>query len=104
MSESNDARSTGEVEHVSILEYTEEAANYDRVPGEKIIVGGIRRNQHFRDEEKEGFVQVADGVAVIELHQPIPEEDVTEWCNSQAGKLALSHWFDHNEPEEIVTT
>lgn len=92
------------VEHVSILEYTEEAANYDRTPGEKIILGGVRRNQHVRDEEQEGFVEIADGVAVIELYQPIPEENVTEWCNSPAGKLALSHWYDHTDPEEVVTT
>jgi len=93
---------TEEVEHVSILRYTEAAADYDRTPGEKVIVGGVRRNQHVRDEDKESFVEVAEEVAIFELHQPIPEENVTEWCNSPAGKLALAHWFDHTDPEEVV--
>jgi hypothetical protein len=100
----NATAETREVEHVSILEYTEESANYGRTPGEKVILGGVRKNQHVRDEDKESFVEVADGVAVIELHEPIPEDDVTDWCNSQAGKLALSHWFDHTDPEDVVMT
>jgi hypothetical protein len=93
-------------EHVSILEYNEEAPKYSdhAVPGEKVIVSGVRRNTHVPDDDKEGFVKIADAVAIIELYQPITDDEVTEWCNSPAGKLALAHWFDHTDPEEVVMT
>lgn len=94
------------VEHVSILEYNEDAPDYDdhATPGGRVVVGGVRRNQHVRDDDKEGFVKVAEAVAIIELHQQIPEDDVTDWCNSPAGKLALAHWFDYVDPEDVVMT
>lgn len=91
------------VEAVSIMEYNEKAEGYEDVgAGERVILGGVRRNTHYYDDEKGDFVKVADAVAIIELHEPIPEEDVTDWCNSPAGKLALAHWFDHTDPEEVV--
>jgi hypothetical protein len=93
-----------EVEHVTILEYNETASEYDRPPGEQVILGGVRRNEHVRDDENEEFVKVAEAVAIIELHEPIDEDAVTDWCNSPAGKLALAHWFDHVEPDEVVMT
>lgn len=93
------------VEAVSIMEYNENAEKYDDVQaGDRVILGGVRRDQHKRDDEKQGFVKVADAVAIIELHQPIAESDVTDWCNSPAGKLALAHWFDHTNPEDVVMT
>lgn len=89
-------------ECISVLEYTEEAADFDKNPGERVIVGGIRRDTHVPDDEKEGFVKIAEAVAVIELHEPIAEDEVTDWCNSEAGKLALSHFFDHTDPMEVA--
>ena len=91
-------------DHISILEYNENAADYDREPGERVIVAGVQRNQHLRDDEKEGFVHIADAVAIIELYGKITDEEVTEWCNTAAGKLALAHWFDHVDPNEVVMT
>lgn len=93
-----------EVEHVSIMEYNENAAKQGREPGERVIVGGHRRNTHVRDDETEGFVEVAEAVAVIELHEPIPESEVTDWCNSQAGKLALAPFVGDYEAEEVIDT
>lgn len=91
------------VEHLSILEYNDRAADYGKEPGERVIANGVRRNTHYRDDDLEDFVKVAEAVAIIELHKPIPEEEVTGWCNSPAGKLALGHWFDHYDPEEIAS-
>lgn len=92
------------VEYVSVMEYNENAAKQGLEPGERVIVGGHRRNTHLRDDETEGFVEVAEAVAVIELHEPIPEDDVTDWCNSQAGKLALAAFVGDYEPGEVIDT
>lgn len=91
-------------EHVSILEFNRLAEDYDKTPGERVIVSGVRRNQHIRDEELKDFVKIADAVAIIELHSEITEDEVNDWCNSPAGKLALAHWFEHLDPEEVVMT
>lgn len=88
--------------HVTILEYNEAAGDYGRPAGEKVIVSGIERSRHVRDEEAEGFVKIADAVAIIELHTELTDDEVSDWCNSQAGKLALAHWFDHVDPSEVV--
>lgn len=88
--------------HVSIFEYNETAADYDREPGKRRIAAGVQRDRHVYDEDEGDFVQVADGVAVIELYQPLTDDEITEWCNSPAGKLALAHWFDEIDPDEVV--
>jgi len=93
-----------EVEYVSVMEYNENADKQGLEPGERVIVGGHRRNTHVRDDETEGFVEVAEAVAIIELYQPIPEDEVTDWCNSQAGKLALSSFVGNYESEEVIDT
>jgi len=90
-------------EFVSIIEYNETAEEYGKTPGERVIASGHRRNSYIRDEDKRDFVKVADAVAIIELHQPLTDEEVTEWCNSPAGKLALAHWFDHYDPKEVAS-
>lgn len=95
---------TDEYEHVSVLEYNDTAAEYGKDPGERVIVGGVRRKTAIRDDDKQDFVTIAEAVAIIELHSPITEGEVTEWCNSPAGKLALAHWFDHTDPNEVVMT
>lgn len=112
MSNSDDAAISGTesrldedtVEHVSIIEYNEKAAEFDKQPGERVILNGCRRTANVHDDERGCFEQIGEAVAIIELHQPIPESEVTDWCNSSAGKLALAHWFDHTDPEEVVMT
>jgi hypothetical protein len=91
-------------EHISILEFNENAPDYydEAEPGDLTVAAGHSRNRHVRDEEKRDFVKVADGVAIIELHQPITGDEVTAWCNSPAGKLVLAHWFEDIEPEEVL--
>lgn len=91
------------IDHVSILEYNDTAADYGKEPGDRIIANGVRRNTHIRDADLEDFVCIAEAVAIIELHRPIPESEVTDWCNSPAGKLALVHWFDHYDVQEIAS-
>ncbi len=90
-------------EHVSILEYNEKAEQFDAEPGERVIIDGVQRNWTKLCEETEGFVKIADAVAIIELDQPRTSEEINEWCNSEAGKLALAHWFDHIDPNEVAS-
>lgn len=91
-------------EHVSILEYTDNAAAFDRTPGDRVIASGHRRNTAVRDDDTGEFVTIATAVAIIELPRPLTDDQVTEWCNSQVGKLALAHWFEHINPETIITS
>lgn len=99
MTSTEETRNTSE--HITITEYNDVAADYGRPPGERIIRAGIQRNTHVHDDEIEEFVKIGDAVAIIELHSPLANEQVTEWCNSEAGKLALAHWFDHVDPLEV---
>lgn len=105
-SESETARTKREetYECVSILEYNENAPKYreEAEPGDRVIVGGVQRNTNIHDEEVEGFVEIAEAVAIFELYQPLTDGELNEWCNSNAGKLALAHWFDHFDPEDVV--
>lgn len=90
-------------EHVTIHRYTEAAADHDRTPDELVIAGGVERNgRHVHDDDKQDFVQIAETVAIIELNQARTDDEITEWCNSAVGKLALAHWFDHVDPDEVV--
>lgn len=89
-------------DHVSILEYNEHAADYDREPGKRVVVAGVQRDQHVHDDETGEFVKVAEAVAIIEVYRQLTDDEVTAWCNTAAGKLALAHWFDHVEPNEVV--
>lgn len=101
MSDDNSVRGSERFEHITITEYNDAAADYGRTPGEQIIRSGIQRNTHVRDEEIKEFVKIGEAVAIIELPSPLTNEEVTDWCNSEAGKLALAHWFDHVDPLEV---
>ncbi|MFP8891856.1 hypothetical protein ACLI4U_19100 (plasmid) [Natrialbaceae archaeon A-CW2] len=89
-------------EYVTITEYNDLAGEYGRPAGERAIVAGHRRNTYVRDDEAEGFVQIGEAVAIIELYRPLTDDEINGWCNSSAGKLALAHWFDHVEPDEVI--
>lgn len=91
-------------DHVSVIEYNEAAEEYGKPPGERVILSDVRRDTHVRDESTGEFVKVGEAVAIIELHTPLTDDEITEWCNTPAGKLALAHWFDHYDPEEVVMT
>ncbi|MFC7216503.1 hypothetical protein ACFQO4_20805 [Saliphagus sp. GCM10025334] len=91
-------------EHVSILEYNETAGEFDREPGARVIVSGVQRNQHVRCDERKGFPKIADAVAIIELDRPLTDDEVTEWCNTEVGKLVLAHWFDNVDPNQVISS
>lgn len=96
--------STGEQhECITVVEYNEKAEKHGRTPGELAVHSGIKRRVCYRDEDKEGFVKVGEAVAVIELNQPLRDDEITEWCNTAVGKLVLAHWFDHVDPEDVVS-
>lgn len=89
-------------ECISIVEYNEAAEKFGKEPGERTILSGVRREVNVPDEKQKGFVKIAEAVAIFELHKPLADDEITEWCNSPAGKLALKHWFDHYELHEVT--
>lgn len=93
---------TDRSEHVSILEYNERAADFGRPAGERAFKLGHQRNSHVPCDEKEGFVKIAEAVAIFELPRPMDDDELSEWCETDAAKLALAHWFDEIDPNEVV--
>jgi len=90
-------------EHITVVEYNEHIEGHDtHEVGDRAIFNGVDREIHHRDEEKKGFVKVGEAVAIIELNKPMKGCEITEWCNTEVGKLALAHFFDGVEAVEQV--
>jgi len=87
--------------YVTVFEQTRDTESHDT--GERFVALGYNTRRHMLDDETEGFVCQAVAIAQIELHRPLDEDELTEWCNSDVGKLALSPFFDGVEEPQIVT-
>lgn len=86
---------------ISVLEYTEAAEEYGNTPGKRVIMDGVQRNIHKRDDENGDFVKVAEAVATIDLFKPLTTAEINEWCNSEVGKHVLTHYFPEvDDPTE----
>lgn len=86
---------------ITVFEQTKETDDHD--VEDRYFSLGHDTQRYIFDEEKEDFVCVAVPLAHIELPEPIKRDDLTEWSNSDVGKLALSHFWDGLEHDQVLT-
>lgn len=86
---------------ITVFEQTKETEYHD--VGDRYFSLGYDTKRHIIDEEKEDFVSVAVPLAHIELPEPITEDELTEWTNSDLGKLALSRFWDGLDHDDVLT-
>lgn len=77
---------------ITVFEQTKQTGDHD--VGDRYVSLGYDTERHILDKDQEDFVAVAVPIAHIELPEPIREDDMTEWCNSDVGKLAMAPFFD----------
>lgn len=92
-----------QIEHVTVLEFNEQAKDHVSYAdaGERLIQAGHYPRMSVRTDT-EGFVDVAEAIAIIELPGPLDEAEYEAWIESEAGQLALAHFLDVLEPEKIL--
>lgn len=87
---------------VTVFEQTKDTENADA--GDRSLSLGYHPDkQHILDHEKQDFVSVAVPIAHIELHEPIAEDALGEWVQSDVAQLALNRFFPEMEPDDVVT-
>jgi len=87
---------------VTVFEQTKETENSDA--GDRSVRLGYHPDRlHILDEEEEGFVSVAVPLAHIELHEPIEEDELGDWLQSDVGQLVMQRFFPELEADAVVT-
>lgn len=69
--------------------------------GDRVIAHGEHLDDRYKtDDEREGFVPVARPIAIIDVGTELPEDELSEWCESHAGKSVLHQFFPEIEPDD----
>lgn len=85
--------------HVTIYHQLKETVNSE--PGDRSAVHGEHFDDRYRiNEGMEGFEPVARPIAIIDIGVEITEDELTEWCNSYAGKVALEQFWPDLEVDD----
>lgn len=86
---------------ITVFEQTRATENAE--PGDRSLRLGYHPDKiHILDDEKEDFVAVAVPIAHIELHEPIGDDDLDAWLESDAARMALERFFPDLEPEVLT--
>lgn len=96
MSEAATTPTTAEetFDSITILEQNENAERFGHEPGKRVIMNGSCRALTKFCEQSGQFVDYAETVATIDLFQPLTDDEITDWLNSDVGKHVLAHYFD----------
>lgn len=86
---------------VTVFEQTKESDTFD--VGDRYLSQGYDEEVYMLDEEKEDFVVQAVPIAHIELPWPMTDEEYRDWVESDAGKLALSPFFEGLDHHDMLT-
>lgn len=88
---------------ITVFEQTETTEYHDE--GDRYIGHGFEEERYQYNEEEGDFYLVAVPIAVIQLPNPMDEEEYEQLINSQLGKLSLSRFFPEMDIVEqgIVT-
>lgn len=86
---------------VTVFEQTKESETFEA--GERYLSLGYDGKAFMLDEDAEDFVVQAVPIAHIELPRPMTRDEYSEWLESDAGKLAVSHFFDGMEHGDVLT-
>jgi hypothetical protein len=85
--------------YITVFQQTKETENGQ--PGDRFIDHGEVLDRRYKvDEETEGFIPVAEPLAVIDAGAEIEKDDLGDWCNSHAGKAVLKRFFPSIEPDD----
>lgn len=89
----SDSQTDESFRYVTVMHQLKETETGD--PGDRLIYHGERLDDVYNfDEEHKEFVPVARPIAVIDAGTEITDDEMTDWCNSHAGKHVLSRYFD----------
>lgn len=70
-------------------------------PGDRTVSLGRQLDTRYNFDEAEGdFIPVAKPIAVIDAGVELRKDELTEWCNSHAGKHVLSRYFPEIDVED----
>lgn len=84
---------------VTVFEQTKDWGDNEK--GDRYICHGEDLDRRYQiDDKAEDFVPVAKPIAVISVGTELHEYDLTQWCNSDAGKHVLSKYFPEMEASD----
>lgn len=92
--------------YVTVYEHVRDSENHDE--GDRYCHLGYDTERYHlvnEGEEDQGFVVAAVPIAHIELPELLDGDDgLSEWLNSDVGKLAMKPFFDEIEMADVLTT
>lgn len=89
----SDSKTSESSRYVTVMHQLKETETGE--PGDRFVYHGERLDDSYKfDEETGDFIPVARAIAIIDVGAEITDDDVTEWCNSHAGKHVLAPYFD----------
>jgi hypothetical protein len=86
---------------ITVFEQTQDSDKHDK--GDRFLTLGRDDEWHTFNDQTGDFETLAVPIAYVELPAPIPEDSIEEHSGSGLWQLALAHFFDECEIDQVLT-